>query len=242
MTEYGIADLRGRTDEDVATMLVQMADSRFQEELLQEAQRVAKIARRYRIPDRWRGNRPDRLDAILAPYRARGLFPSFPFGKDLTHEDLLSLMARTRAEVRPKSTRKTVAGFVGRAGGMTVIGTACGKSSRPTIRSTVRRIVRRQFGRQRDCILVACAHTNLPVPLRRPLDFSGVAKRKTPRPTTRGRAARRRLGSARPCAGGVGAGPRSVDTIPVICFETRVVGPRHATAGVWRGLPLRRAA
>src|SRR5256885_13925065 len=34
VTEYGIADLRGRTDEQVATALIEIADSRFQDELL----------------------------------------------------------------------------------------------------------------------------------------------------------------------------------------------------------------
>jgi acyl-CoA hydrolase len=88
VTEYGIADLRGRTDEEVATALVHIADSRFQEELLQEAQRAGKVVKNYRIPDRFRGNRPENIDALLAPYCARGLFPSFPFGTDLTHEEI----------------------------------------------------------------------------------------------------------------------------------------------------------
>jgi len=89
VTEYGIADVRGRIDEDVATALIQIADSRFQDELLQEAQRAGKIASRYRIPDWCRGNRPEMLDQMLAPYRARGLFPPFPFGTDLTHEEIV---------------------------------------------------------------------------------------------------------------------------------------------------------
>jgi acyl-CoA hydrolase len=89
VTEYGIADLRGRTDEEVATALVEIADSRFQEALLQEAQRAGKIGGRFRLPDWCRGNRPERLDALLASYRARGLFPSFPFGTDLTGEEVV---------------------------------------------------------------------------------------------------------------------------------------------------------
>jgi hypothetical protein len=89
VTEYGIADLRGRTDEEVATALVQIADSRFQEELLQQAQRAGKVTRRYRIPDRCRDNQPEKLDAVLAPYRARGLFQPFPFGTDLTREEVV---------------------------------------------------------------------------------------------------------------------------------------------------------
>ncbi len=35
VTEYGIADLRGRTDQEVATALLEIADSRFQEGLLE---------------------------------------------------------------------------------------------------------------------------------------------------------------------------------------------------------------
>jgi acyl-CoA hydrolase len=96
ITEYGIADLRGRTDQEVATALVQIADSRFQQELVQEAQRAGKIDKRYRIPDQWRSNRPERLEAVLAPHRARGLFQPFPFGTDLTPEEVVLKQALER--------------------------------------------------------------------------------------------------------------------------------------------------
>lgn len=96
VTEYGIADLRGRTDEEVAIALVQIADSRFQQELLQEAQRAGKINKRYRIPDQWRNNRPGRLEAVLGPYRARQLFQPFPFGTDLTDEEVVLKRALER--------------------------------------------------------------------------------------------------------------------------------------------------
>jgi acyl-CoA hydrolase len=88
VTEYGIADVRGRTDQDVATALIEIADSRFQDGLLHEAQRSGKVPNRYRIPDSCRRNRPEKLDQVLAPYRARGLFPLFPFGTDLTNEEV----------------------------------------------------------------------------------------------------------------------------------------------------------
>src|SRR3989440_105025 len=80
VTEYGIADLRGRSDEEVAAALLEIADSRFQDELLKEAKRAGKIGEGYRIPDHARNNRPDRLEKALARYRERGLFPAFPFG------------------------------------------------------------------------------------------------------------------------------------------------------------------
>jgi len=81
--------VRGRTDQDVATALIEVADSRFQDGLLHEAQRSGKVPNRYVIPDPCRGNRPEKLEQVLAPYRARGLFPPFPFGTDLTNEEVV---------------------------------------------------------------------------------------------------------------------------------------------------------
>jgi acyl-CoA hydrolase len=114
VTEYGIADLRGRTDEEVAIALVHIADARFQEALLEEAQRAGKVARSYRIPERFRDNRPERLEALLAPYRAQGLFPPFPFGTDLTREEVVlakalqalkRIVTRRRPPLRPRHLR-----------------------------------------------------------------------------------------------------------------------------------------
>ena len=88
ITEYGIADLRGRTDQEVITALVEIADSRFQEGLVNEAKSAGKLDEDYRIPDHALKNRPERLKALLGKYRERGLFPSFPFGTDLTDQEL----------------------------------------------------------------------------------------------------------------------------------------------------------
>jgi acyl-CoA hydrolase len=89
VTEYGIADVRGRTDEEVATALIEIADSRFQDALLYEAQQAGKISEQYCIADSRRQNRREKLEATLAPYRAQGLFRAFPFGTDLTHEEIV---------------------------------------------------------------------------------------------------------------------------------------------------------
>jgi acyl-CoA hydrolase len=88
VTEYGIAELRGRTDEEVISALLEIADSRFQDELLKDARRAGKLSGQYRIPDYARNNRPERLKQMLARYRDRGLFQEFPFGTDLTEEEL----------------------------------------------------------------------------------------------------------------------------------------------------------
>lgn len=89
VTEYGIADLRGHTDEEVATALIEIADSRFQEELLGEAKRAGKVGKHYRLPDHCRRNTPERLQTILDPFRKRGLFEQFPFGTDFTPEEVV---------------------------------------------------------------------------------------------------------------------------------------------------------
>ena len=117
VTEYGIADLRGRTDEEVAIRLIEIADSRFQTELLEQAKRAGKVAKAYRIPDACRRNRPERLEALLAPYRGRGLFEPFPFGTELTAEEavLAKALAALKAKIggkalpRPRDLRKAAA-------------------------------------------------------------------------------------------------------------------------------------
>jgi acyl-CoA hydrolase len=87
-TEYGTADLRGRTDSEVIAALLNIADSRFQDSLLAVAKRAGKIAADYRIPDLWRNNLPQALATALAPHRAAGRFSEFPFGTDFSAEEV----------------------------------------------------------------------------------------------------------------------------------------------------------
>jgi len=89
VSEYGIADLRGRSDEDVIISLLEIADSRFQDGLLKKAKRAGKVRENYEIPDHARNNRPERLETAMTRYRARELFPAFPFGTDLTPEEVV---------------------------------------------------------------------------------------------------------------------------------------------------------
>jgi len=83
VTEYGVADLRGLSDQDVIAALLNIADSRFQDGLKREAQAAGKLARDYQIPDRHRNNMPRALDERFILARARGLFSEFPFGTAL---------------------------------------------------------------------------------------------------------------------------------------------------------------
>jgi hypothetical protein len=88
VTEYGIADLRGKTDREVIAALLNLADSRFQPELMAQAKRAGKLPADYAIPDPFRYNTPERLRSRLAPLQKVGLFPELPFGSDFTPEEL----------------------------------------------------------------------------------------------------------------------------------------------------------
>jgi acyl-CoA hydrolase len=88
ITEYGIADLRGKTDREVIAAMLNVADSRFQEGLLGQAKRAGKIAADYAIPEPFRHNTPEALHARIAPLQKAGLFPDLPFGSDFTPEEL----------------------------------------------------------------------------------------------------------------------------------------------------------
>jgi acyl-CoA hydrolase len=88
ITEYGIADLRGRTDREIIAALLNITDSGFQDGLMRTARQNGKLPRDYRIPDAFRNNSPKRLAEQLAGFKARGLFPAFPFGTDLTEIEI----------------------------------------------------------------------------------------------------------------------------------------------------------
>ena len=88
VTEYGIADLRGQTDSEVAKRLLNVADSRFQPGLLAKLQGLGRIESDYRIPQAFRDNTPQALSRRLAPAAAAGRLPTFPFGSDFTAQEL----------------------------------------------------------------------------------------------------------------------------------------------------------
>ncbi len=89
VTEYGIADLRGRTDEEIIIALLNVADSRFQDALLARARSAGKIRADYRIPDAFRNNLPQRLTRALRGHRQQGYFSEYPFGTDLAEEEIV---------------------------------------------------------------------------------------------------------------------------------------------------------
>jgi acyl-CoA hydrolase len=89
VTEYGIADLRGRTDREIVEALVGIMDARFQHTLVADAKRAGKLPRNWQIPDAARANTPEQLTRKFAPWRERGLFAELPFGTDFTAEEVV---------------------------------------------------------------------------------------------------------------------------------------------------------
>ncbi len=109
VTEYGIADLRGKTDEEIGISLVKVADSRFQDELIETLKQSGKLRQDYKLPEAHRSNNPEKIQSIFAEWRKKGLFPAFPLGTDFTSEeialgkslkDIKALMSNPRSMVK----------------------------------------------------------------------------------------------------------------------------------------------
>ena len=113
ISEYGIADLRSRTDSEVAKALIGISDARFQPQLLAQAQAAGLIEAGWQIPPHCRDNTPEAVSARLQAYRRQGsggdqaLFPLLPFDSDFVadEEALLPVLARVRrrAAATPKA-------------------------------------------------------------------------------------------------------------------------------------------
>jgi hypothetical protein len=117
VTEYGIADLRGKTDRDVIAAMLAIADSRFQGELLRQAKDAGKIERGFELPAHCRDNTPERIARALKPARAQGLLPPFPFGTDFTETEqrLLPALQLLRSASPPHLAALLAHGFLASA-------------------------------------------------------------------------------------------------------------------------------
>lgn len=104
VTEYGIADLRGRTDAECIAALVAVADSRFQADLVHAARRAGKLSADFVIPDAARQNLPDRLASALASHQRASLFGEYPFGTDLNGDEIV--LARALRHLRAATSTR----------------------------------------------------------------------------------------------------------------------------------------
>lgn len=102
VTEYGIADIRGKCDQDIIKAMLNIADSRFQDELLAEAKKHKKIPADYQIPEQYRNNTPERIAEKLKDYKALGLFGPFPFGSEFDITELI--LAHSLRVLKQKTT------------------------------------------------------------------------------------------------------------------------------------------
>lgn len=84
VTEYGVADLRGKTDSECIEAMLAISDARFIDALAAEAKAHGKLAADFKIPEAWRQHRPEMLHEVLAKATRKGLLPTFPFGSDFT--------------------------------------------------------------------------------------------------------------------------------------------------------------
>lgn len=89
VTEYGIADLRGKPDSKVIEEVLKITDSRFQDELIKEAKRHGKLAPDFKLAPEYTQNYPQKVEALLKTFQADGHFVPFPFGTDFTAEEIV---------------------------------------------------------------------------------------------------------------------------------------------------------
>ena len=68
--------------------MIKVADSRFQDELLAQAKKAKKVPQHYEIPEEYRHNLPGKYESVLKPYQGEGYFQPFPFGTDLTNDEI----------------------------------------------------------------------------------------------------------------------------------------------------------
>lgn len=111
VTEYGVADLRARSDAEIIQALLNIADSRYQQQLLNAAVDAGKIDPDYQIPRQYRNNTPARIAQLVAGWQAKGFFPPYPLGTDLTAEEIAlaqSLRKMKALSEQPKSMLKAL--------------------------------------------------------------------------------------------------------------------------------------
>ena len=120
VTEYGVADLRGKSDMDVIAAMLNIADSRFQPALMKQAKAARKLPADYAIPAAFRDNTPERIERALKPAKDAGALPLFPLGTDFDAVELrlLPILARMQkaAAIPSDAAKLALAGlFAGKA-------------------------------------------------------------------------------------------------------------------------------
>jgi acyl-CoA hydrolase len=103
ITEYGIADLRAKNDQEIIEELLKVADSRFQPELIRQAQAAGKLPADFVLPESALFNTPEAIAELIQGHLAEDFSP-FPFGRELTDQEVLigGALKRLKAQAAKK--------------------------------------------------------------------------------------------------------------------------------------------
>ncbi|MEN3975846.1 acetyl-CoA hydrolase/transferase C-terminal domain-containing protein [Emcibacter sp. SYSU 3D8] len=114
VTEYGIADLRGKTDAAVIAAMLSVTDSAFQLPLVKRAKAAGKLPKSFRLGSSLELNNAAHVTGVLEPLRRQGLLPEYPFGTDFTPEEqrLLPALDRLRRAGRRELASHAIRGFL----------------------------------------------------------------------------------------------------------------------------------
>lgn len=113
ITEYGIADLRGQSDEQVIQRLLGICDARFQADLIAKAQSAGKLAADFVPPAHWQRNTQAHLRDALKSFTQQGSYPRYPFGSDFNEEELAILPALARLKTATHSKLGQLSAMLG---------------------------------------------------------------------------------------------------------------------------------
>ncbi len=107
ITEYGIADLRGASDEDCVLAMLDLCDRRFQKGLRKDAIAALKLDANQSASRRSSRNSSEELRSALAPFRRDGTLPDYPAGSDFTivEERLVRALAWLKAQTAAPGAR-----------------------------------------------------------------------------------------------------------------------------------------
>jgi hypothetical protein len=90
ITEFGIADLRGQSDENTVRQMLAVMHPHFRSEIVDAAWRANKIdTPTVKADERAAAGH----EALLAAARRDGFFPTFPFGSDFNDDELAAAKA-----------------------------------------------------------------------------------------------------------------------------------------------------
>jgi len=98
ITEYGIADLRGQSDEECVKRMICIADSQFQQGLINTAVKYNKLSPDWQVPKSFANNFAKSLNNEFSKK-----LPQYPFGSDFTDEELVIIKALAYLKTQTQS-------------------------------------------------------------------------------------------------------------------------------------------